>query len=166
MELHMEMNCVICFSNSFMHYNFKAMKFQKKNYLIFLSFLFFIRQLSYGRRVQIVWETFERQKQPNFQNDLANGQNCYEFCKNWVNIGESLGKTFSIQLTLLSIGIPIISSNPSIDGNTPFIPCTSQTELFCQEINNSPKLSVTTNIKEQLHFDTWHEIETTYKNLQ
>lgn len=57
-------------------------------------------------------------------------------------------------------------SNPSIEGDTPFKPCKSSTDIFCQEISNNPKSSVTNNIKEQLHFDTWREIEQTYKELK
>lgn len=60
----------------------------------------------------------------------------------------------------------LYSSNPSIEGDTPFQSSESQDEIFCQEISNDPTSSVTTNIKEQLHYDTWREIEQIYKKLQ
>lgn len=56
-------------------------------------------------------------------------------------------------------------SNPSIKGDTPFQPCTSTDDIFCQEITNSPKSSTTLNIKQQLHYDTWRDIEQFYKQL-
>ena len=51
-----------------------------------------------------------------------------------------------------------VNSDPSIDGDTPFKSCRSENEIFCQEISN--ELSrVTNDIKQQLHYDTWREIE-------
>lgn len=51
------------------------------------------------------------------------------------------------------------NSDPSIDGDTPFKSCQSENEIFCQEISNEPKSSVTYDIKKQLHYDTWREVE-------
>lgn len=62
--------------------------------------------------------------------------------------------------------IPVIIRNPSIEDDTPFKSCKSSTEVFCQEISNDPKSSVTNNIKEQLHYDTWRDIEETYNGLR
>lgn len=55
--------------------------------------------------------------------------------------------------------------NPSLGNDTPSKSCKSETEIHCQEISNEPNSSVTTNIKEQLHFERWREIEEIYKNL-
>lgn len=56
-------------------------------------------------------------------------------------------------------------SNPSIESDTPFLPCESKQKIFCQEISNEPISTVTTNITEQLHYDTWREIEQIYNEL-
>ena len=53
----------------------------------------------------------------------------------------------------------IVNSDPSIDGDTPFKSCRSGNEIFCQEISNEPRSRVTNDIKQQLHYDTWREIE-------
>lgn len=53
---------------------------------------------------------------------------------------------------------------PSSEGDTPFKSCTSSTDIFCQEINDDLVSTVTTDIKDQLHYDTWREIEQIYKN--
>lgn len=60
----------------------------------------------------------------------------------------------------------MINRNPSIENDTPFKSCESEDKVFCQEISNDPKSIVTTNIKEQLHYDVWREIEQIYKNLK
>lgn len=57
------------------------------------------------------------------------------------------------------------NSDPSIGGDTPFKSCRSSNEIYCQEVSNSIKTSVTNNIKEQLHYDVWLEIENLYKTL-
>ncbi|KAG4071890.1 hypothetical protein HA402_006051 [Bradysia odoriphaga] len=57
------------------------------------------------------------------------------------------------------------TGNPSIENDTPFKAITSQNDLFCQEITNDPKSSVTTDIKDQFHYDTWREIEETYRRI-
>lgn len=57
-------------------------------------------------------------------------------------------------------------SDPSIEGDTPFKPCKSTTEMFCQEISNNSTSSVTTNIMEQLHYNTWREIEQSYRKVK
>ena len=56
-------------------------------------------------------------------------------------------------------------SDPSIDGDTPFKSSKSSDEIYCQDISNDPKYRTTTNIKEQLHYDIWREIEEDYKHL-
>lgn len=60
----------------------------------------------------------------------------------------------------------VTNSNPSLEGDTPFKACGSSDVIYCQEISNSPRSSVTDNIKEQLHYETWREIENIYNNLQ
>lgn len=57
-------------------------------------------------------------------------------------------------------------SDPSIEGDTPFKLSTSASEIFCQEIDNDPKSAVTTNIKEQLHYDVWRKIEQIYHYIR
>lgn len=57
------------------------------------------------------------------------------------------------------------SSDPSIEGDTFYERIESPHEIFIQEITNHPKSTVTTNIVEQLHYDTWREVETIYKSL-
>lgn len=57
-------------------------------------------------------------------------------------------------------------SDPSIENDTPFESCKSPDEIFCQEITNDAKSSVSTDILEQLHYGTWREIEKTYKRLK
>lgn len=68
-------------------------------------------------------------------------------------------------LSYVSYFLPDIS-NPTLEGDTPFASCKSSTEIYCQEISNEPKSSTTNNIKEQLRYDTWREIEEIYKNLR
>lgn len=53
-----------------------------------------------------------------------------------------------------------------MEGDTPFKSCKSSEETFCQEISNKPKSSVTNDIKERLHYDTWREVEEIYKRLK
>lgn len=57
-----------------------------------------------------------------------------------------------------------IPSNPSIVGDTSFQSCKSSKAIFCQEISNERKSHVMDNITEQLHYETWREIEKIYKN--
>lgn len=52
--------------------------------------------------------------------------------------------------------------NPSIEGDTAFKPCQSSTGIFCQEISNDLTSTVMPDIMEQLHYQTWHEIEESY----
>lgn len=59
-----------------------------------------------------------------------------------------------------------IRSNPSIDNDIQFTSCKSPSEIFCQEITNADETSVTTDILNQLHYDTWNEIEKMYKRLR
>lgn len=51
-------------------------------------------------------------------------------------------------------------------GDTPFIPCKSSDEIYCQEISNQPFSHVTHDIKDQLHYTTWREIEEIYHGLK
>lgn len=32
-------------------------------------------------------------------------------------------------------------------------------EIYCTEISNEPKSTITTDIRKQLHYDTWREID-------
>lgn len=57
-------------------------------------------------------------------------------------------------------------SDPSIEGDTPFKPCKSPNEIFCQEISNEPKTRVTNDIMNQLHYNVWHDIEDIHKSLK
>ena len=57
-------------------------------------------------------------------------------------------------------------SDPSIEGDTPFKSTNSIDELFCQEVSNELKTSVTYEIREQLKYDVWHEIDEIYKSLR
>lgn len=54
-------------------------------------------------------------------------------------------------------------SDPSIEGDIPFKSCKSSDELYCNEISNDPKIRITTDIKKQLHYDTWREVEEVYQ---
>ena len=56
-------------------------------------------------------------------------------------------------------------SDPSIEGDTPFKSINSIDGMFCQEVSNELKTSVTHNIPEQSKYDLWHEIDEIYKNL-
>lgn len=56
-------------------------------------------------------------------------------------------------------------SNPSIEGDTPFVSIKSSDEVYCQEMSNAPTTSVTANIKEQVHYNTWRAVEAIYKSL-
>lgn len=56
-------------------------------------------------------------------------------------------------------------SDPSIDGGTRFQSCQSSDEIFCQEITNESKSLTTVDIKEQLHYDVWREIEEIYDEI-
>lgn len=60
----------------------------------------------------------------------------------------------------------MIHSNPSIENEIHFESCKSPNEVFCQEISNDSKTWVTKNIKEQERYETWCEIERTYKKLR
>lgn len=55
-------------------------------------------------------------------------------------------------------------SHPSIEGDTPFKSSKSPNEIFCHEITNEPKTKILTDIKEQLHYETWREVEEIYRN--
>lgn len=50
-------------------------------------------------------------------------------------------------------------SDPSIPGDTPFESCRSENEIYCQELANELKTHVVYNIKEQLHYDVWRDVE-------
>lgn len=67
------------------------------------------------------------------------------------------------QTDLNSHGSFNYSSDPSIEGDTPFKSCESPNEIFCQEISNEPKSHVTYSILERLHYYVWHEIEEIFK---
>lgn len=54
-------------------------------------------------------------------------------------------------------------SDPSIDSDTPFKSCKSSDKIFSQEISNHRKSQVMDDIKEQLHYETWREVERIYK---
>ena len=56
-------------------------------------------------------------------------------------------------------------SDPSIEGDIPFKSCQSSDEIYCHEVSNEPKTRITTNIKKQLNYDMWREIDDIYKNL-
>lgn len=64
-----------------------------------------------------------------------------------------------LKLFLFFCKFPNFISDPSIDGDTPFKSCRSENEIFCQEISNEPKSSVTDDILIKMHYDTWREIE-------
>lgn len=66
---------------------------------------------------------------------------------------------------MLKILYLFIQSDPSIEGDTPFKSCKSFDEIYCQEISNHPKSHVTTNIKQQFHYDAWNEINEIYLKL-
>ena len=57
-------------------------------------------------------------------------------------------------------------SDPSIEGDTPFKSTNSIDELFCQEVSNKMKTSVTYDIRKQTHYDVWHDVEAIYKSLR
>lgn len=57
-------------------------------------------------------------------------------------------------------------SDPSIEGDAPFRSCLSSDEIFCQEISNDPKTNTITDIKEQLHYNVWREVEKIYDSLK
>lgn len=57
------------------------------------------------------------------------------------------------------------SRDPSIKGNTPFKSCRSG-ETFCQEFSKEPPTNTTFDIKNQLHYSAWREIEKIYDNLE
>lgn len=56
-------------------------------------------------------------------------------------------------------------SKPSIDGDTPFKSINSIDDIFCQEVANDLKTSVTNDIRQQIHYNVWHEIDEIYKSL-
>lgn len=60
----------------------------------------------------------------------------------------------------------MISSDPSVEGDTPFKSSMSPNEMFTQDITNEPKSSIVTNILEQINFDTWKAIDGTYEQLK
>lgn len=70
-------------------------------------------------------------------------------------------KLIFVHLFLIQFDI----SDPSIEGDTPFVSCKSSNEIFCQEISNAPTSSITYDIKEQLRYNTWQEIEEIYNGL-
>lgn len=51
------------------------------------------------------------------------------------------------------------SSYPSIKGDVPFKSCKSSDEIFCQDLTNETRTSVTYDIKRQMHYFTWREID-------
>lgn len=52
-------------------------------------------------------------------------------------------------------------SDASVGRNTPFKSCKSPNEIYCTEISNERVSRISTYIKEQLHYDTWREIQKT-----
>ncbi|XP_055312058.1 esterase B1-like isoform X2 [Sitodiplosis mosellana] len=58
------------------------------------------------------------------------------------------------------------TGNPSVEGDTPFMSSTSPDEILSQDITNDPNSSLVTNIMDQLHFNTWKQIDDSYKRLK
>ena len=61
--------------------------------------------------------------------------------------------------TIFSSYSQIAISDPSVEGDTPFKSCRSEYQIFCQEISDEPNSRVIDDIKQQLRYDTWREIE-------
>lgn len=55
--------------------------------------------------------------------------------------------------------------NPSIDSDTHFI-ASNPNQIFCGEVSNDMKTCVRTDIKEQIHYDTWVHVENIYNGLK
>lgn len=53
-----------------------------------------------------------------------------------------------------------------MEKDTPFRNCKSPNEVFCQEITIDEKSTVTTDITEQLHYNTWREVEDIYNQIK
>lgn len=49
--------------------------------------------------------------------------------------------------------------DPSISGDTPFKSCRSENAIYCQELANELKTHVMNDIKEQLHYNVWRDVE-------
>lgn len=58
-----------------------------------------------------------------------------------------------------------IFSDPSIEGDTPFKSSSSIDDIYCQDVANELKTSVMYDIRQQKHYDVWHEIDEVYKRL-
>ncbi|XP_055312128.1 esterase B1-like [Sitodiplosis mosellana] len=58
------------------------------------------------------------------------------------------------------------TGNPSVKGDTKFKSSTSPDEIFSQEIVNDRKSILVTNIMDQLHFNTWKQIDDSYQRLK
>lgn len=74
----------------------------------------------------------------------------------------------STSLLLSALNWSIFSRNfsdPTIKCYTPFESCKSSSEIFCTEITNDPYSTITTDIKKQLHYETWRKVEKIYNNL-
>lgn len=50
-------------------------------------------------------------------------------------------------------------SDPSVKDDTPFKSCKSSQEIFCQDVSNEPRTRVMYDIKEQIHYDLWSDID-------
>lgn len=50
-------------------------------------------------------------------------------------------------------------SDPSIEGDTPFKSCKSEDEIYCQEVSNEVKTHITYDVKKQLQYELYREID-------
>lgn len=53
----------------------------------------------------------------------------------------------------------VFQRDPTINGYTPFKSCRSENEIYCQELGNELKTHVMHDIKDQLHYDVWRDVE-------
>lgn len=60
--------------------------------------------------------------------------------------------------------LELFYSDPSIADRTPFKSCKSSKEILCTDITNDPISNIMTDIEQQSHYNTWHEVMEIYKN--
>ncbi|XP_031639929.1 esterase B1-like [Contarinia nasturtii] len=58
------------------------------------------------------------------------------------------------------------TGNPSIEGDTPFKPIPSPNEIFAQDITNDLNTTLISDVLQELHFDTWKQIEEMYNKIK
>ncbi|KAJ6639602.1 Cholinesterase [Pseudolycoriella hygida] len=80
-----------------------------------------------------------------------------------LNFGDSVLKAMTLQADANG---DKKKTDPSVEGDTSFKPIVSSEEVFCQEMTNDPVSTTTTDIMEQLQYETWREVELIYQTRE